>query len=86
MLKLIVFGVAVAVIASPVLIFGMRPSGDEMFARGARMGAYSTMKKYDYCLVRAQGKDLTDLSPADRFKECTRIISEDVDAICPSTP
>ena len=50
------------------------------FVHGARMGAYSTIKKYEYCLLVS---DLKNKPVADGFKECTKIITDDVEAIWP---
>ena len=50
------------------------------FVNGARMGAYSTIKKYEYCLLVS---DLKNKPVADGFKECTKIITDDVEAIWP---
>ena len=50
------------------------------FVHGARMGAYSTIEKYEYCLLVS---DLKNKPVADGFKECTKIISDDVEAIWP---
>lgn len=53
------------------------------FRAGARMGAYSTIKKYQYCLIDAQTNK--DLPLKEKFDDCTRIISEDIEAIWPKT-
>lgn len=53
---------------------------DNEFVHGARMGAYSTIKKYEYCLLVS---DLKNKPVADGFKECTKIITDDIEAIWP---